>query len=227
MPHPAETEMARKRAATRKQPHKKAGPDADGPAQPAVANAQTNVEVVPTQTQSPAAAVPAPSVASIIPLPQIIVPILDRTLRNINENDDSDDESEASDNEDEPNIPPSQTAAATSGGPSATTPVRKTKFWYTAVTLNMRSEAKLKVSALVAQWDLELKRSLTGKLGDRIGTKADSLAENSLKAYEKHYRGLTHFCTWIGDYESLVMLDNFETFAFCPSIRRETIMKYL
>ncbi|KAJ3088124.1 hypothetical protein HDU96_004232, partial [Phlyctochytrium bullatum] len=83
------------------------------------------------------------------------------------------------------------------------------------------------VSALIAQWDLEVKRSSSGKLGDQIGTKADSLAENSLKAYEKHYRGLTHFCTWIGDYESLVMLDNFDTFEFCPSIRRETIMKYL
>ena len=58
----------------------------------------------------------------------------------------------------------------------------------------------------------------------KVGSK--QLADNSIRAYEKHFRSLNAFLGMIGDYESILMLLP-KSPSFCPSINAESIYQFV
>lgn len=53
------------------------------------------------------------------------------------------------------------------------------------------------------------------------------LASSSLQNYNKHYRGLRFFCCLVGDYESLLLLQNDAPEDFCPSMSAMTVSNFI
>lgn len=76
------------------------------------------------------------------------------------------------------------------------------------------------------QW---LRLTQTPSLRNTIGNRP--LKDNSKRTYEKHFRGLRHFCSIIGDYESLLMLNGplgkTPTPPFVPSMSSRTLFLYI
>jgi hypothetical protein len=79
-----------------------------------------------------------------------------------------------------------------------------------------KRQMDLVIKALDITWSKQ-KRKLTG-------TKA--LSDGSLKAYDKHYRGLRHFLTLIGDFKSMLILQEDAPDSLCPSVNAQSISLY-
>jgi hypothetical protein len=53
------------------------------------------------------------------------------------------------------------------------------------------------------------------------------LSANTSQAYQKHYRGLRYFCCMIGDYESLIFLQDDAPSHYCPAMSAITISNFI
>jgi hypothetical protein len=80
--------------------------------------------------------------------------------------------------------------------------------------------AKAGMNAVLARMNLQFSNP-----EPLIGSSA--LAVLSKRDYVKHYRGLRLFCCYIGDYESLLMLQDNAPRPFCPSISASTISEFI
>ncbi|KAI3646049.1 hypothetical protein MP228_008977 [Amoeboaphelidium protococcarum] len=77
------------------------------------------------------------------------------------------------------------------------------------------------VETTLARINLQLADEEGELTGNRV------LADNSLKSYAKHYKGLRYFCSLIGDYESLHMVHDRAPTRFCPSMSINTIASFV
>lgn len=72
--------------------------------------------------------------------------------------------------------------------------------------------AKAGMDQVLKKLDLKFALTTTKRTGDL------TLGRNTVAGYEKHYRGLRHFFCLIGDYESLLILQENAPEPFCPSM---------
>jgi hypothetical protein len=72
--------------------------------------------------------------------------------------------------------------------------------------------AKAGMDQVLQKLDLKFALTASKRTGDL------TLRRNTVAGYEKHYRGLRHFFCLIGDYESLLILQENAPTPFCPSM---------
>lgn len=70
-----------------------------------------------------------------------------------------------------------------------------------------------------------LELSLTDDKQARTGGR--HIVKNTTNQYNMHYRGLEAFCAMVGDYDSLLMLNEYAPSEYCPSMNPVTIATYL
>jgi len=73
-----------------------------------------------------------------------------------------------------------------------------------------------------------LKRDITGQYTLTTFIQGSAVIEDNTKdGYEKQARGLRYFCAMVGDYTSLLMLEENSVFFFCPSMNPDTIVNMI
>lgn len=89
------------------------------------------------------------------------------------------------------------------------------------ITEEIQEITSLKVSNLLKKLDLQQSTTPQSFTGSK------PLAENTLRAYRKHLKGMENFCMFIGDYESLLILLEKPPEPFCPAMNPLTICHYI
>ncbi|KAJ3089697.1 hypothetical protein HDU96_003694, partial [Phlyctochytrium bullatum] len=106
--------------------------------------------------------------------------------------------------------------------------VSKWKFsWWKCITEPMKEAANREVENLINQWMLYREAELPPQATALLGAKADVLKSRTLLTYFQHFKGLRNFFTLIGDYESLVILYGKNNLHFFPSMRWQSLAKYV
>ncbi len=97
----------------------------------------------------------------------------------------------------------------------------KTKTPKYHVPADLLSRAKEKMTEVLLKMKLQWGAKNQPPTGNR------NLEDSSKTQYQTHYRGLRYFCCLIGDYESLLILQDNPPEPFVPAIDKRTLVKFI
>ncbi|KAI9341777.1 hypothetical protein DFJ73DRAFT_535037 [Zopfochytrium polystomum] len=115
-------------------------------------------------------------------------------------------------------------AAATATSANATVEATESDshFLYERITDAMRETAAQTVEQLQRNYKLTDDPAGPSDLWGR-----NSLEPDSQREYTKHWDGLRNFCIFIGDYESLMILQKTRQLPSCPAVKADTVYMYV
>jgi hypothetical protein len=89
------------------------------------------------------------------------------------------------------------------------------------VPANLLLAAKNEMNSILERMNLQRGQINQQPTGNR------NLVNSSKAQYLTHYRGLRYFCCLIGDYESLLILQDNPPQPFVPAIDKRTLVKFI